>query len=282
MKNKKVNSILLCTAFVSFILFLFSFFSEDGNSVKAVKSALVNPADGENIHKIIISSPSEVLTLQKEKKFWTCERGEACAFADEKNVLNLIKNLVKLRNMYKISDSIDGRSELGLVEGSAQIITVAGSDGHVFSKLYFGSSDALTSRITVASERGKACYETEDDFSVFLKTDLNFWSVPEIFFAIKNPSNLTLSPEDLHLLLSLRHGQFFGFEPVPREAVFEKSVALYGQYDSFQKVDFYSLLQDGEILYLYTQTVGGEEKLCNAVFEVSRWTFERLNRLLGE
>lgn len=280
MKNKKVNLILLGTTFLSFLLFIFSFFAVDSNSVKSVKSALVNPADSENIQKIIISSPEAILTIQKEKNWWICESGGVRTFAHEKTILNLIDNLTKLRNMYKISDSVHGKENLDLVEGSAQIITVAGVDGRIFSKLYFGSSDSLTARIAVASERGKMCYETEDDFSVYLKTDLNFWSVPEIFFSINNPANLSLSSEDLHLLLSLRHGQIFCSEPVPKDAVFEKSLTLFGQYDSFQRVDFYSLPQDGDILYLYTQTLSVDDENCNAVFEVSRWTFERLLRLL--
>ena len=280
MKNRKLNLFFSFTTVFSFFLFCFSFSAEKKNSVKSIKSALVNPSYSENIEKIIIQSPQEILVLNSERKWWSCENRGIKTFAEKKTVSNFIKNLTKIRNMYKISDSINGRMELGLIEGSSQIVTVVGSNGKILSKLYFGASDSLSSRITVATEKGKICYETEDDFSIYLKTDVDFWSIPEIFFAIKNPSNLKLSSADLHTLLSLRHGKIYGANAFPENAVFEKSVTLFGQYDSLQRVDFYKRKTQEGFEYFYSQTVEPQVIKDNAVFEVSSWTYERLQKIL--
>ena len=57
--------------------------------------------------------------------------------------------------MYKISDSLDGRIGLGLTEGSAQIVTVVGSNGKILSKLYFGANEqkgrSLTNELAEAN-----------------------------------------------------------------------------------------------------------------------------------
>lgn len=280
MKNKKINFFLSFTTIFSFFLFCFSFFAGKKNSVNSIKSALVNPSYNENIEKIIIQSPQKILVLKSEGKWWSCESRGIKIFADKKIVSNFTKNLTKIRNMYEISDSTNGRLELGLIEGSAQIVTVVGPNGKILSKLYFGASDSLSSRITVAAEKGKICYETEDDFSVCLKNDANFWSIPEIFFAIKNPSNLRLSSADLHTLLSLRHGKIYGENAFPKNAVFEKSVTLFGQYDSLQRVDFYKRKTQEGFEYFYSQTVEPQVVKDNAVFEVSSWTYERLQEIL--
>lgn len=280
MKNRKINLFLSFTTVFSFFLFCFSFSAGKKNSVNSIKSALVNPSYSENIEKIIVQSSQEILVLKSEGKWWSCENRGIKTFADKKTVSNFIKNLSKIRNMYKISDSLNGRIGLGLTEGSAQIVTVVGSNGKILSKLYFGASDSLSSRITVAAEKGKICYETEDDFSAYLKTDVNFWSIPEIFFAIKNPSNLKLSSADLHTLLSLRHGKIYGANAFPENAVFEKSITLFGQYDSLQRVDFYKSKAQEGFEYFYSQTVEPQVVKDNAVFEVSSWTYERLQKIL--
>ena len=154
------------------------------------------------------------------------------------------------------------------------------------NKKYFPNDELVKYCKDVAETTGASITLTEDVAEGTKDADVIY---TDVWVSMGEPEDVwaerirELSPYQVNAeLMKKAKYVFFGFEPVPREAVFEKSVALYGQYDSFQKVDFYSLLQDGEILYLYTQTVGGEENRCNAVFEVSRWTFDRLNRLLGE
>lgn len=282
MKQKKINAFLTFTAVFSFLLFLFSFFKVNKTENKAIKSALVNPSYSERIKTLIIQNPQELLTLRKQENYWTCEKSGIYTFADTKTIENFTAYLTKIRNMYKISDSKDAKIDLKLTEDSAVIITIIDENSKILSKLYFGNEDALTSRIPVTTEKGKICYETQDDFSPYLKTDLNFWAVPEIFFAIKNPSNLNLSASDLHTFQSLRHGKVFESTSLPVNAQFVKSITLYGQYDSSQRIDFYEYTarkKEGKN-YLYTLTVEPQSFYNNAIFELSSWTYDKIKELL--
>ena len=282
MNMKKINRFLFCTTVFSAVLFLFSFTAGKKTQVKSVKSALLNPSYNSKISALIIQNPEEVLTLRKQKNFWSAEKSGILTFADTKTVENFTTYLTKIRNLYKISDGKDAKTELNLTEDSATIVTVIDENGRIVSKLYFGADDALTSRITLAAEKGKNCFETEDDFSPYLKTDLDFWAVPEIFFAIKNPSNLNLSPADLHTLQSLRHGKILpSSSSVLKNLEIENSVTLYGQYDSFQRIDFYEYedAKEGK-LYFYTQKIEPQEIKDTAVFEVSSWTYDKIKELL--
>lgn len=282
MKTKKINFFLTFTATFSFLLFLFSFFKVNKTENKAIKSALVNPSYSEKIKTLIIQNPQELLTLRKQENYWTCEKSGIYTFADTKTIENFTSYLTKIRNMYKISDSKDAKIDLKLTEGSAVIITIIDENSKILSKLYFGSEDSLTSRIPVTTERGKICYETQDDFSPYLKTDLNFWTVPEIFFAIKNPSNLKLSVSDLHTFQNLRHGKIFESTSLPVNAQFVNSITLYGQYDSSQRIDFYEYTarQEEGKHYLYTLTVEPQIFYNNAIFELSSWTYDKIKELL--
>lgn len=282
MKQKKINELLTFTAVFSFLLFLFSFFKVNKTENKAVKSALVNPSYSERIKTLIIQNPQELLTLRKQENYWTCEKSGIYTFADTKTIENFTAYLTKIRSMYKISDSKDAKIDLKLTEDSAVIITIIDENSKILSKLYFGNEDALTSRIPVTTEKGKICYETQDDFSPYLKTDLNFWAVPEIFFAIKNPSNLNLSASDLHTFQSLRHGKIFESTLIPVNAQCVKSITLYGQYDSSQRIDFYEYTarkEEGKN-YLYTLTVEPQSFYNNAIFELSSWTYDKIKELL--
>ena len=84
----------------------------------------------------------------------------------------------------------------------------------------------------------------------------------------------------MHTLLSLRHGKIYGANAFPENAVFEKSITLFGQYDSLQRVDFYKRKAQEGFEYFYSQTVEPQVVKDNAVFEVSSWTYERLQKIL--
>lgn len=282
MKSSKLNSFLIATTFISFLLCILSFITVKKGERSAVKSALLNPAYKDKVQALIIQSTEDIITLRNENNWWTCEKQGIYTYADTKTIENLISNLTKLRNLYKISDRIDAKVSLNLTDDTARIVTVIDNRGNSVSKLYFGFDDSLTSRINTSTERGKVSYETEDDISPYLKTDLNFWTIPEIFFAVKNPSNLSLSKNDLHTLKSLRHGKIHSSIKLPVDCTRVNSVLIKGQYNISQKIDFYFHQTVDGPEYFYTQNIEPEIINNNAVFEISQWTYDRITKLLKQ
>lgn len=282
MKKNVLTKIFFSLFVFSFTLFMISFCTgTEVRSPKSVNSALVNPAHRENIRIILIQSPQGIISLKNENDIWSAEEQGIHTFAEEKNIESLIKNLTKIRKMYKISDSLEAKIDLSLTQDSAKIITIIDNRGLVVSKLYFGLQTALTSRINLCTENAKVCYETEDNISAYLHTDIDFWTKPEIFFAVKNPSNLNIPAADLSTLLSLRHGKVLLSQNVPYGCTRIDSVTLIGQFNSFQTVDFYSRKNDdGTDEYFYIQHIEPETITNNAVYEISGWTYSRLTTLL--
>lgn len=280
MSVKKINTILCFTAVFSFLLFLISVFQVNKNEQKSVKSALINPSYRENIGTLLIQTPQEIITLRYVEDFWIVEKQGTNTFADKKIVDELIKNLTKLRNLYKISDKYEARIDLNLTEEGSKIVTALDTRGRAVAKLYFGLEDSLTSRLAVASQNAKLSYETEDDFSTFLTTDLDFWTEKEIFFAIKNPSNLNISSSSLEKLLSLRHGKVRLSTERPEKASFIRSISLLGQYESSERVDIFVKEEKDRVQYFYTHKILPQVIEDNAVYEISSWTYESLTGLV--
>lgn len=277
--NKLRISLIIFTVFSS-VLFLLSFCSQKDNAPKPVQSALLNPSYKNSIQTIIIQTPESLLTMRKENDVWLCEKQGIFTFADKKTVNNLIANLTKIRSMYKISDTIEAKIDLNLTEDSASIITVIDDSGKPAAKIYFGDSDTLTARINLRSEKSRICWETADDFSPYLKTDLDFWTIPEIFFAIKEPVNLKISDANLHTLLSLRHGKIYPSTQLPSGVQKERTFELKGPLNTKQIVEFYSLNTPEGKDYFYIQHINDEEFMNNAIYELSGWTYNRLTALL--
>ena len=280
MKKNKLNSILAAVCAASFVLFLVSFCSTSKTKPKSVESALLNPAYIEKVSAVLIQSPEEIISIKQENSQWAAEKQGIYTYADTKQIKSLLKNLTKIRKMYKISDKEQGKIELSLTQDSARIITVIDNRGIAVAKLYFGSTSSLTSRINVRSEKGRNCYETEDDISPYLNTDLDFWTVPEIFFAIKEPSNLNIDSSSIKTLLALRHGKIMSSAVLPPNSVKIDSILLKGQYNSSQKIDIYEYSGQDSREYFYIQHIQDEFINNNALYEISQWTYERLKKLL--
>ncbi len=279
MNNKKTAGIILS---ISILFFLFSLVKKNDSSGNSLKSVLLNPGVKDQIQALILQSPDEILTIRNDGKSWICEKKGIYTKASDKNVNNLINYLTTIRNMYKISDTKDGKIPLNLTEESAFIITVIADNGKPAARLFFGNTDSLTSRINVSSEKSRNSYEVQDDFSPYLKTDLNFWTVPEIFFSIKNPSNLKLNKNDLYTLQSLRHGQVLDTDSLPNNCVKVRRIFIKGQLEDSQTVDFYEKYTPDGKEYFYIQHLEPEVFNNNAVYSLSQWTYQRITKLLPE
>ncbi|WP_147614745.1 hypothetical protein [Treponema pectinovorum] len=279
MNSKKLNKILCCFAIFSFSLFLISIFAVKKVEQKSIKSALVNPSYKEKIGTIFIKDSQETITLRFLEDFWILEKKGINTFADKKNVEELIRNLSKIRSMYKISDNYKSRIDLKLTDEDAKILIVIDKSGNIISKLYFGEEDFLTSRLTVASQKSKVSYQTENDLSIFLNCDLDFWTEKEIFFAVKNPSNLNINTSSLESLLNLRHGKIsLDFDKT--KATFVRSISLLGQYETQERIDIFLTDENGTEQYFYSHQLTPKIIESNSYYEISQWTYEKLISLV--
>lgn len=282
MKLRRTDVFLIFAASISFIVFCISFAATERMRPKPVESALLNPSARDKISLAIIQDSALHIVLKSVNGKWLCESNGVTVSADTKLVSSFLEKLSKIRKMYKISDRKDTMSELGLKDEDAKSVVLLDSEGKTAVKLCFGQENALTSRIAVASSGGKVSYETENDISSYLSADINFWAAPEIFFAIRNPSNLNLSDADLHTLLSLRHGKILARANLPLDAEKAGSVTLMGQYNASQRVDFYRNAANGINEYYYIQEFFPDALDFNALYEISEWTYSRIMGLLSQ
>lgn len=282
MQLRRIDRFLIITASISFILFCVSFTAGRRTSPRPVQSALLNPSVREKISLVLIQEKDKQLVLKSSEGRWFCESDGITTSANPELVNIFLDRLSKIRKMYKISDRKEAMAELGLAGDDSKTVVLVDSAQKTAARLSFGQEDSLTSRIAVATLGGKVSYETENDVSPYLYADINFWTEPEIFFAIKNPSNLSLSESDLHTLLSLRHGKILSRAELPLNAEKTRSAVLIGQYNFSQRVNFYRCLNNGTEEYFYTQDFYPNTLDANALYEISGWTYQRLIGLLDK
>lgn len=191
------------------------------------------------------------------------------------------------------------------------------STGNEVSDVEFSSQNHLLGRIEFLS--GEKLYETEDDFSQFLTTDFNYWSDGSLFPEIKNPVKITYSlfnasqepkamgkPESNDFfkvlsatdsdenfarissgVLSLRHGN------LSDKDFADDTAALYSKLeveDGGGRVStiIFKKIENPEY-FICSKTISpspvesDEDKAAlssqNAVFELSKWTVEGIEKL---
>lgn len=282
MKQKKIVAVSFFMAFFSIIVFLCSFFFEDRTMEKGVESALVNPKNKEKIYFVEFSKNAETLLLKKNENFWYCSGNGIFTFADEEKIEKFLSALTEIRTVYKVLDSERENFDMDSFQISNFRVSLFSSSGEVLGILYFGKTDSLTSRIIFSSKNGRIVFETEDDFSSFLNMAVDFWVKMEIFFGVKNPSNLNFSPDNLHLLYSLRHGKTKSLSELPAASRLVNGFTVYGQFQDYHSIEIYEYESNGRSEYFYRQNVSSSKEEDRAFFELSGITYMTLCNLLNE
>ena len=118
-KFSKNSKILITVAAILTITYLLSFTKSCSSSDKRekVKTALVNQKYKENIKSIILQDSTGSIELTKHGDFWIAGNTLYLPASTER-VTNLINELIKVRNLYKISDKINKNSSLGLTNST--------------------------------------------------------------------------------------------------------------------------------------------------------------------
>ncbi len=214
-KNKEKiitsNKILLLITIILTLLYVLSFTKSCSLADKRekVKTALVNQKYRETINSIILQDSTASIELSNKEGFWTLQNLSASASdfysgdfnysvklsipADSQRVKSFLDELIKVRNLYKISDKINKNSSLGLTNGTEFHIKYSykspDSDQEAFRELIFGNQDfSLSSRYMMSGENTQV-YEIDSSLDIFLTSSLQSWAEPYIIS--RNAASLT-------------------------------------------------------------------------------------------
>ena len=219
------NSRLLFTAIFLFLLYLLSFFMNTGMKRKALKTALINPKYKSEITNITLSYKGESLILEKKNDFWFVKAYEDSPYllaAENECVENFIGELIKIRNLYKISDRLPESNNFGFEKDHCFYIKCNYND--TFSEFYFGNQDFSEVFRFFMTGKNTKVYQLDSSFEKYLSVSENFWcqktiiskslckisSYEDLQSVSLNGKKITSQNEDFTSycknLLDLRHG----------------------------------------------------------------------------
>lgn len=221
--NKNSKILIAVTAFL--VIFYFLSFTKNCSSQdkrEKIKTALVNQKYKDSINSIYLQDSTGFIELTKQNDFWVLSSGSQLSVpASSERINNLLDELTKVRNLYKISDKINKNSSLGLTNGTEFHIRYNyGNDS--FRELIFGNQDfSLSSRYIMTGENTQV-YEIDSSMDVYLTTSIQSWTEPylvsrevlsandiqnaRVFIHEKGENKTSGTITDLNKYLELRHG----------------------------------------------------------------------------
>ena len=224
-KFTKNTKILIGLAAFLTILYMLSFTKSctSKDSRERVKTSLVNQKYKDAIKSFELQDSSGSLTLTNMGSFWTVgrENGNQVHPAASERIENLFENLIKIRNLYKISDKISENSTFGLTNGTEFHLLYNTEDS--FHELIFGNQDFSLSSRYLMTEKSTRVYEIDNSLDSFLTSSIQSWAEPylvsrevsgssdiqTIYVIYKDSDGKTRKGtiSDFKKLLDLRHGE---------------------------------------------------------------------------
>ena len=181
--SEKSNRVLYVFTAILFISYLLSFVKscKANNKREVIKTALVNPKYENSIKKFeLYDDKGQIFITKTENEgnaYWEIseeENGFKCP-ANQKRMTQFIEELTKIRNMYKLSDSIQENTSYGLLDNQAFHIRYF-YDKENFHELVFGNQDfSLTSRYIMTNLNTRV-YETDTDLDSYLSSNAQSWT----------------------------------------------------------------------------------------------------------
>ena len=193
--SRKSKILIGLTAFLTILYFL-SFTKSCSSSDKRekVKTALVNQKYKENIKEITLQDATGSIELKNTGDFWTVAKITAAQKdqlqlklrvdlpASTERINNLLDELTKVRNLYKISDKINQNSSLGLANGTEFHIryTFTSDTTESFHELIFGNQDFSLSSRYMMIDTSTQVYEIDGSMDNYLTGSIQSWAEPYI------------------------------------------------------------------------------------------------------
>lgn len=313
--SKNTKLLIGLTAFLV-IAYILSFTKSCSSSDKRekVKTALVNQKYRDTIKEIALQDATGTITLTNTGKFWTVARITESQKgplqlrvdlpASPERVNNLLEELIKVRNLYKISDKINKNSSLGLTNGTEFHIRYTYTSDNTtenFHELIFGNQDfSLSSRYMMTGESTQV-YEIDDSMDAYLTTSIQSWTEPYIISrevlnldiqtltaSYTNDSNhksinrIDGSTEEVNKLLELRHGGLPSSDQILDSYTEEPLIRLDIENGDKTSITMkINPLKSQENTYL-VETVYCESNgysIYNSYSTISSWTYNRIKEI---
>ena len=186
------NRILLIITAVLALFYGLSFVKTSAKDKREkIKTSLVNPKYKDSITSFELSDAAGSIKLINKGTFWTVEN----LTASSERVENLIENLIKIRNLYKISDKITQNSSFGLTNGTEFHLRY--STDQDFHELVFGNQDFSLSSRYLMTEKNTKVYEIDSSLDNYLSTSVQSWSEP---YLISHVAAGNIKAEDIQTI----------------------------------------------------------------------------------
>lgn len=286
----KKDKILFLAAGILLITYILSFTKSCKNTDKreVIKTALVNQKYENSITSFTLSKADSSITLTKKDNLWLVNENnsEITIPASTQKVQNFVKDLISIRNMYKLSDSISKNNSFGLQNSDTFTISYTFPDG--IHSIYFGNQDfALTSRFLM-TDKNTVVYEIDSTMDKYLTTNSLNWTDPYIIsqevlgkiteqdiqsckvYSMEKSSSIS----DLNKLIDLRHGGFPDFTvALPEETDMKIELELGNK--TFINLEVYSTNLDSEYI-IKSEYIKADNSKYYSCVKISSWTYNKI------
>ena len=301
-KRDRVLYIVVAVLALTFGLsFVKSCTSTDSREV--IKSALVNPKNGDLITGFELTSAGEKLSLtktrNKDNDYWvlSVNDGEKTLPADSKRVTNFIKELTNIRNMYKLSDKNTIDAAFGLTDSSAFYVKYYYGD--TFHTLTFGNQDfSLTGRYLMTDAKATV-YEIDSSLDSYITLSVQNWSEAllisqEVLGAVKTADVQSIKVyseeksgriEDVEKLLDLRHGGLpeVATAAVPEALVGHAAMEIILELGNRSSItlEIYPASSEGEyhVKAMYKNDDKENRPPLTYYSKISQWTYSKIKEI---
>lgn len=280
--QQKTLIVLSSVAAALVLLFICSQCTFKKSAAKNISSALLNEKYKDEVERIIISCPDEIVTLTNADSFWTGVNSALPGLvwpANAQTVGNLITASINITKMYIKSDKKSSWHSLSVTDSDSIKLSFIGKDGQTVSQLYFGKTNALTGRIAVRSGAKVTVYEMDDSIATYLTAQTSFWADPYVY-----PRAVT-GMSDSQSQTMLRHGQIV-YAPETLTQAPVKVITKEFENSAVSTISIYSLDKDAASDYLVipsftpspasTPTERQAISSCNYAYTISAWTEQKL------
>lgn len=233
MKNeKKIYSfapLIICILLFLFYLLSFTSLISGRNAEKKITSAILNKKYENTVHKIEIHALDQTVLLFRNKTIWSGIitingiQNTSVFSVDKTKIESFIKLLIRLRDMYIISDNSRDLISFKSQNNNNCYIAVYGNSDNLYTKIYYIRNISPFNRLTFLTDNAKALYQTEDDFNTCLGSGMETWCdpfiIPRTVFDLAAGKNLqrlffdgaekSITVSDIPAILDLRHGEIF-------------------------------------------------------------------------
>lgn len=290
----KTDKIFLLIAVILTVTYFLSFLrTTDMSKKNGVKRALVNEKYLPSISRFIIKGDN-VLSIQYNGTFWTITENNSGKSipADEKTINIFLTELTKVRNMYKISDKNNSKTNYSLSDGSEITLRYYYSDkAEDFYDIIFGGHDFSNNSRYIMSGKNTAVYEIDTGLDTYITTSVQFWSEPFIISSLAaelkngiketdvqafycNEGEAPLLKKDFPAkLLELRHGGFAeNFDEDENKNVLNCYIVLGNK-----KEIYFSVYETSSESYYNIKAEYGN---YTAYYKISAWTYKSIREMM--